>query len=187
MSNSKSPNIKGKLAAAILVVVACTIFWSLPGFCDPCNEHQRNFQFTENTGTEYSITVQSISGDVLWSDCSEVAVYDGDLCVGGVVFQEPGLLGMVAWPDNPQTDEIDGYTAGNQMSFKIWENETGRTCNAEATFTSGLGLFERGDFCSLTLKVLPEGPGIPKIGTHETPGAPTIMRWQITTEPGVLK
>ncbi len=54
----------------------------------------------------------------------EIAVYDGPLCVGATVFQNQhqhqNLLSVSVSSDDPSTDFIDGFTAGNTMSFKVW-------------------------------------------------------------------
>ncbi len=56
----------------------------------------------------------------------EIAVYDGELCVGAAVFQNQkqnqhqNLLSIPVSGDDPSTEFKDGFAAGNTMSFSIW-------------------------------------------------------------------
>ena len=79
-----------------------------------------HFQFTE-TGQYELINLGNIylSEDPV-EEGSEVAVFDGDLCVGAVIYS--GLAGqqLLAWADDPTTDELDGFTEGNLISFKVY-------------------------------------------------------------------
>jgi NAD-dependent dihydropyrimidine dehydrogenase PreA subunit len=58
-------------------------------------------------------------------DCDEIAVFDGDYCVGTVHLDGPiedgGYADFVASKDDPDTEEIDGYTPGNPITWKIWD------------------------------------------------------------------
>ena len=69
-----------------------------------------HFQFTE-TGQYELINLGNIylSEDPV-EEGSEVAVFDGDLCVGAVIYS--GLAGqqLLAWADAPTTDAIDRFT-----------------------------------------------------------------------------
>ncbi len=68
--------------------------------------------------------------------CSEIGIYDGDLCVGGVCW--PGdTTEVVAWADDPGTPEVDGYVHGNPILFKIINHDENDSCFAEAVFDSG--------------------------------------------------
>ena len=52
----------------------------------------------------------------------EIAVYDNDICVGATVYkgiQDDAVLITVGM-DAPETEMIDGATAGNNFSFKLW-------------------------------------------------------------------
>ena len=54
----------------------------------------------------------------------EIAVYDGDLCVGTTVIQhqdqDQNLFSISASADDPATADKDGFSPGSSMSFKIW-------------------------------------------------------------------
>ena len=54
----------------------------------------------------------------------EIAVYDGDLCVGTTVIQhqdqDQNLFSISVSADDPATADKDGFSPGSSMSFKIW-------------------------------------------------------------------
>ena len=78
------------------------------------------------------LTISSNDFSALQSG-DEIAVYDGALCVGVTVFQHQNqhqnLLSISVSSDDPSTEFIDGFTAGNTMSFKVWRAAE----NAEVT------------------------------------------------------
>ncbi|HOD54748.1 MAG TPA: T9SS type A sorting domain-containing protein, partial [Candidatus Cloacimonadota bacterium] len=53
----------------------------------------------------------------------EIAVFDGEYCVGAVKLNTAiqNYVTFVASLDDPSTPEIDGYTQGNPIQFKIWK------------------------------------------------------------------
>ncbi|MBN1790238.1 MAG: T9SS type A sorting domain-containing protein [Bacteroidales bacterium] len=50
----------------------------------------------------------------------EIAVYDGDHCVGAVKIGNQDVYSLFVTADDPTTDVKDGFTAGNSMTFRIW-------------------------------------------------------------------
>ncbi|MFC2137079.1 T9SS type A sorting domain-containing protein, partial [Bacteroidota bacterium] len=67
----------------------------------------------------------------------EIGVFDGELCVGVVKFENytNGYIPIVASKDDPTTEEIDGYTVGNPIKLKIWdESEQIELTNPEVVF-----------------------------------------------------
>jgi len=106
------------------------------------------FTFTDNTGGNYSIVIDSaMIGGTSIVPCDEIAVFDKDLCVGATVFDGTWPSAIVAWEDDLETGEIDGFIPGNQMSFKV---ARGGTCEVidvcpDATgYLLGDGLFGAG-------------------------------------------
>ena len=60
----------------------------------------------------------------------EIAVYDGSLCVGTArlhftVGGGTNALGIVSSEDDPATTPIDGFSNGDQISFKVWDYSEG--------------------------------------------------------------
>ncbi|MBN1790234.1 MAG: T9SS type A sorting domain-containing protein [Bacteroidales bacterium] len=68
------------------------------------------------------LTLTTEEGSALQSG-DEIALFDGDLCVGTVKIGNhlQNLYSLVVSADDPTTSEIlDGFTAGNAMTFKLW-------------------------------------------------------------------
>jgi hypothetical protein len=56
----------------------------------------------------------------------EVAVYDGDKCVGiAVITGDEDVISVAASLDDPDTDIIDGFTKTNRMTIRIWDASEG--------------------------------------------------------------
>lgn len=74
------------------------------------------------------VTSATIGGEELESG-DEIAVFDGDLCVGTLVLSGPVVTGtpvfVVATADDTSTPEKDGFTTNNEITFKIWDNSEG--------------------------------------------------------------
>ena len=66
----------------------------------------------------------------------EIAVFDGDLCVGSVHYTGSFPLLLNAWEDDIATpDTLDGYTFGNTMIFKWYD--ASENCEAEFILPPG--------------------------------------------------
>ena len=60
----------------------------------------------------------------------EVAVYDGNLCVGTVMLHHTAgpsvnTVTILAGADDPATSEIDGFTEGHDIQFRVWDQDAG--------------------------------------------------------------
>jgi hypothetical protein len=104
---------------------------------EPCTT-TTHFLF-EKTDSTFTIIIDSAflyqSG---LEDCDEVGVFDGDSCVGALVYNsDKAPLVLSAWKDDPNTPEIDGYIEGDNMLFKIWSKEKGEEEDARPHFPPG--------------------------------------------------
>jgi len=134
--------------ALVCVFVLCTA----QSFAQGCDDTPDHFTFTANTGDNYAIVVDSTSLDCDLSDCDEIGVFDGDLCVGASVFRGQWPLGITAWKDDTQTGDVDGYVSGNPMTFKIWYSTSDSEIeNFDVIYESGNGTFDSGPFARLSL------------------------------------
>lgn len=54
----------------------------------------------------------------------EIAVFDGDICVGAQVYTEDAgdFVIIPCAADDPETESIDGYQSGNNISIIAWDN-----------------------------------------------------------------
>jgi hypothetical protein len=91
-----------------------------------------HFTFNSRTQWWYAIVIDSVnlSGAIPESG-DEIAVLDGNLCVGSAAYCDSFPVFLVAWEDDIATpDTVDGYTYGNDMTF-IWYD---KSQNQEITF-----------------------------------------------------
>jgi len=113
------------------------------------------FAFTSQTGNSYSIVINSVeAGGGALAVCDEIAVFDGDLCVGAVVWDGEWPLALVAWENDSQTPEIDGYQVGNALSFKLaraTDCVPVALCPDEFGWAVGDGTFGNGPFTQVGL------------------------------------
>lgn len=80
----------------------------------------------------------------------EVGIYDGDVCVGAGVLTVPldggsNYLQVLVSSSFATAPEVNGFTAGNTPSFRIWNN-SGQVelSNVSAEYTSGDAVFSVG-------------------------------------------
>jgi hypothetical protein len=138
--------------------------------CEGC-VHPVHFVFRDNTEDSYSIVIDSAFLDGLeLEECDEIGVFDdtgngkGLLCVGASVYH-PGALPipLIAWEDDPNTDQIDGYIAGDTMYFRVWSSNQEREECALSYFKDGEdGTFEWDPSSQLWL-------GAPCVGCEVSP------------------
>ena len=93
----------------------------------------------------YVTGVELIGGGSLVAG-DEIAVFDGERCVGAVLITEPipvgGNLIIKTSTDNPGTPEIDGFINGNQISYKFWLSTISQEVTEyTANYISGSGVF----------------------------------------------
>jgi hypothetical protein len=105
-----------------------------------------HFTFKDNTGESYSIVIDeaTINGQSLEVG-DEIGVFTSvGLCVGASVWTGTVPIGLTAWKDDNQTSEVDGYTAGDMMKFRIWDASDDKEYNAVTNYASGDSTFESG-------------------------------------------
>lgn len=82
--------------------------------------------YTGNGLDHMNIYIEKPEGVTGLSSGDEIGVYDGDLCVGSVVVDgEPGkYISVTVSFDDPATVVTDGFIEGNDISLRLWDNET---------------------------------------------------------------
>ncbi|MCF7797782.1 MAG: T9SS type A sorting domain-containing protein [Lentisphaeria bacterium] len=91
----------------------------------------------------FYVTSATIGGEMV-SVGDEIGIFDGEHCVGaGVVTASiTDYLALVAATDDPGTPEIDGFTPGNNISYRIWDASEGvEISSVSADYTLGDGTF----------------------------------------------
>jgi len=102
------------------------------------------------------ITEATIDGTNL-SVGDEIGIFDGEYCVGaGVLTGEiSGYLALVASTDDPGTTEIDGFTLGHEISYRLWDSgEELEISNVATTYTLGDGTFSSQGTATVSLEGL---------------------------------
>jgi len=120
-----------------------------------------HFVFTSNTGDSYSVLILSAKiddEDLTVGD--EIGVFTPDgLCAGAVVW-EGATAGLAAWVDDSQTPGvIDGFRAGEEISFKVWDGSADQELEATASYIEGDGIYGTGAgaVVNLTASTFPPG------------------------------
>ncbi|HEX7344298.1 MAG TPA: T9SS type A sorting domain-containing protein [bacterium] len=91
-----------------------------------------HFQFQPYTHWSYPIVIDTVDlGTTPLTAGDEIAVFDGDRCVGAKSYQGEFPVVLIAWEDDIATPlEVDGYGFGNPMTF-LWYDASE---NAEIEF-----------------------------------------------------
>ncbi len=116
-------------------------------------QHFTEFQITENN---HSIIVQDVTQDgetvpTLW----EIGVFTPNgVLAGGVIWNaEEGQVGLAAWGDEPETQPIEGFRAGEEMNFRVWDFRADREYAATIDIVQGGIAWQINGFSIFTLSV----------------------------------
>ncbi|MCK4223612.1 MAG: T9SS type A sorting domain-containing protein [candidate division Zixibacteria bacterium] len=121
---------------------------NFPGFANATH-----FGYLGKTGESYSIVISSIQGFEIGSG-DEIGVFTAQgLCVGAAGWQGE-RMGLAAWQDDPQTEEIDGYRPGENIVFKLWDKSENREIDLTADYTRGKGTFGNESYAMVNLKAV---------------------------------
>ncbi|MCK4353301.1 T9SS type A sorting domain-containing protein [candidate division WOR-3 bacterium] len=99
-------------------------------------------------------TIKDTSIELERDDAIGVFTSDG-FCVGAANYY--GFTAINAWRDDPNTPEIDGYTIGDSMYFKIWDTSDGIEYDATPYYTVGDGTFGDSTYTRLSLSSIKVG------------------------------
>ncbi len=108
-----------------------------------------------NTGDSCLVQINgvSLSGDAI-SDGDAIGIFDGEICVGAGSYTGTFPLTIAAWQDDPSTDDIDGYTVGHEISYRIARLGTCErvdVCVDANGYVQGDGLFASGSLSAAAL------------------------------------
>jgi hypothetical protein len=128
---------------------------------------QSHFTSVESTGVPYIIIITNV--DVAGTDLvvdAEIGVFNDSLCVGVGTFTGSYNYQFSAWQAN-QSQELPGFTVGNEMQFRVWTLYDGSWQEFEASpvFEAGDGTFGSGVYAvlSMNVSVVDLGSGTPAI------------------------
>lgn len=112
-----------------------------------------HFTPVAETGLPYTIVINSamVDGHNLQTG-DQIAVFDGELCVGSVVYRGSLPLQLVAWRGDAG-QSLPGFTVGQPMIFKVWATTYGQTVELApaVSFIQGNGNFGDGEFSVITI------------------------------------
>jgi len=99
----------------------------------------KHFVPQARTADYYSVLVKSVrieGKEVEVGD--ELGVFtESGLCVGSVVLAGEFPVGIMAWADDAQTEEVEGFKAGEVMVFKLWDASEEREYEVVSTVLQG--------------------------------------------------
>lgn len=98
--------------------------------------------FTEFAETDgfHSIDVTHLTdrnGDVAPNGWEVGAFTQDQLLAGAEVWQEEAELSFPAWQDDQTTDAVDGFQDGEQIAFRLWDNEADEEVDAAVEVEDG--------------------------------------------------
>ncbi len=106
--------------------------------------------------------------DVFIAVGDEIGVFDGDYCVGYAIrpISITGFIEVRVSMDDPlTTGVIDGYTPGNPITFKIWDQSAGVEFMPQVNVTSGSGTFVEGGTAMVELTYVQNRAPVANAGT----------------------
>jgi len=104
-------------------------------------ERPIHFEKPANTGNNMIIGLPLNSWQTTPSIGDEIAAYreDGKL-IGSTTFQGDHIA-LTIWGDDLTTDEKDGISEGESISFKLWNSKTGIEQSLDVRWTQGVGFY----------------------------------------------
>ena len=97
-----------------------TLFLLLQIFSITTAVHAQHFTPVDPTGLPWAIVVQSaVVGETSLQEGDEIAVFDGELCVGAKVLDGDWPLAITCWQGDPGF-ELEGFTTGNPILYRYY-------------------------------------------------------------------
>ncbi len=129
------------------------------------------FDFTE-TGLPYAVVVNlkpdfETPGSLTNGD--EIALFDGNLCVGVAVYDGSGKFLMNAWKKD-ETQNLPGFTPGHLITAQIYRHDSGiLSRHILKSSTGGLPVFGQGNYASVILNLMPGNIQPFNLNVHPNP------------------
>ncbi|MDP8239477.1 MAG: T9SS type A sorting domain-containing protein [Candidatus Hatepunaea meridiana] len=98
-----------------------------------------HFTDFEETDRSHQLVITEITSDddPIPTGC-EVGVFTEDnVLAGGGIWISDEELEMEAYGDDPDTDEVEGFTNGEEMTFRLWDYQTGEEYYCLVEFIEG--------------------------------------------------
>jgi hypothetical protein len=144
------------------------------------------FTFKSQTGVSATVGLPleanpNIDGIALQPG-DEIGVFSpAGLCVGGVVWNGERNVGITVWGNDFFTDEVDGMVGGEQILYRVWQQETGTEIQVvDVEYLMGDGIFQPNGIyriSSLTAYKPPQIP-VPQTPENNASDLPTDLRFE---------
>jgi C1A family cysteine protease len=114
----------------------------------------------------FIITEASINTNTLQAG-DEIAIYDGDLCVGSASVDGNWPIELNAW----EADSVNpGFISGNNILARVWSSQSNLEYETNITFDAGDGNFGSGIFSRIAI----EGTNVVSVSQNENT-VPTVF------------
>ncbi len=102
-----------------------------------------HFEPPANTGDNHSVVVTGATlGEEALDVGNEIAVFTpAGICAGAGVWNGD-QAGFAVWGDDDQTEEVEGFRAGEELSFRIWEYNLRSEFTATPRYSRGDGEYQ---------------------------------------------
>ena len=82
-----------------------------------------NTAWSNNPYLGMNIYVSSLQlGGIALQPEDEMAVFDGEICVGTAQIEDGEMISIIASTDDPYTEDTSGFTNSNEFTFKFWDS-----------------------------------------------------------------
>jgi hypothetical protein len=152
----------------------------------PAASNTTHFTFKSQTGVSATVGLPldanpNIDGVPLQPG-DEIGVFSpAGLCVGGVVWNGERNVGITVWGNDFFTDEIDGMVGGEQILYRVWQQETGTEIEVvDVEYLMGDGIFQPNGIYRVSSLTAYMPPQVPVLRTPENNAIdlPTDVRFE---------
>jgi hypothetical protein len=112
------------------------------GFIEPSQPRALDYFQPVYQNNPFMPMTIALSIDPEIEDGDEIGIFDGQTCVGA---SKSGSMIFVTIPvsmDDPETEVIDGFVQGNQITARIWNHDTNVVKKADLDFIEGSANFQ---------------------------------------------
>ncbi|MDP8208420.1 MAG: T9SS type A sorting domain-containing protein [Candidatus Electryonea clarkiae] len=122
----KNALLKPVIVGLLLIIAV------IPALAQP--EH---FAFTTTDANHSIIVSYAAINQIELENGDEIGVFTPDgICAGAGVWSDE-TFGIAAWADDDQTQDVEGFTDGEELEFRIWDSSTGFEWIAEVLYSTG--------------------------------------------------
>ncbi|MBM3329223.1 MAG: tandem-95 repeat protein, partial [Calditrichaeota bacterium] len=104
-----------------------------------------------NRGHLISVADADLDGEAL-AGRDEIGVFTpGGAVAGAAIVTGDAPYDLIAYGDDPGTQQVEGFRDNEALAFRIWDNSAGREFAARAEFITGTDRWQNGGFTVVTL------------------------------------